>query len=158
MAVVSWASHVVLMARKRQKFHSAWLVCLKFSTWNDVWGYIAVLKARVVQVAADGPRISYFNSWAKYSLYLHVVNVCMSRSMCFVLLSRQKLLGSICPLYIMGAKKQVLSQNRQHLFDISSHWFWVKMVICQVSPLCTPEKSVAKLCNSRRNHPVPVQL
>lgn len=74
-------------------FHSAGPIYLKFSTWNDLCGYTAVLKAQVVEVTPNGPRILYFNRLAKCSLYLHVVNVCMSQGMCFVLPSKQKLLG-----------------------------------------------------------------
>lgn len=84
---------------------------------------------------------------------MHVVNVCMSQHMCFVLPSRQSLLGSNYLLNIMiGAKMQVLSQNH-HLFDISLQWLFMIR-----HPFCPLEKPVAKLCNSSRNHPVPVQF
>lgn len=108
------------MTRKCQRFHSAGIISLKFSTGNELCGYVAVLKGQVVEVTPDGPRILYFNSSAKCSQYWHVVNVCMSRHMCFVLPSRQNLLGSIYLLNIKGAKMQVSSQNH-HLFDISLH-------------------------------------
>lgn len=101
------------MARSCQGFHSAGIIYLKFSAWNDLCGYIPVLKAQVVEVTPNGPRILYFNSLGKCSPYLHVVNVCMSQHMCFVLASRQKLLGSDYLLNIMGVKMQVSSQNHQ---------------------------------------------
>lgn len=66
------------MARNGQGFHSAGLIYLIFSTWNDLCGYVAVLKAQVVEVTPNGPRILYFNSLANCSPYLHVVNLCVT--------------------------------------------------------------------------------